>query len=305
METRTTEAKPLCRACGKRDAAFLCQTYNEHSATVWLDNFRCRACGSVFIGNRISAEELTQAYATQDEALYYAETAAASEEKFSRAVQDLVSLRQHNARILDLGGGNGRFIRMLADAGCNELYIHEITEGPNSDVVGIVKRAFYGTDYASIPSDFFDIVTMMDVMEHVPTPEATLASACRVLKRGGYLYIHTPVVTALDRAMHTVQKLPKIGSVGRAWQRARTSIFHLQNYTPRALSNLLNRAGFQVVTLECRNELSWPIDRYIRVYVIEKQGLPRWSLGLLSAMAAPIVKSRFNANKAIVLARKT
>lgn len=166
-----------------------------------------------------------------------------------------------------------------------------------------MRAAYRDTEYATIPDAAFDAVTMMDVMEHVPNPDATLAAAARVLRPGGILYLHTPVVTALDRVMHFVQKLPLLGRIGRAWQPARTSIFHLQNYTPRALRLLLARHGFEIMQLRCVNELSWPLERYVRVYLVEKCGMPKAFGPLIGFLLGPMLRSRLNANKAVLMAR--
>lgn len=289
--------------CGSRCSRFLCRTPNEHSRTRWLDNFRCLDCGSVFIGNSISNDELTQAYGSLDEAAYYRETAQASARKFDGAADDLVCLLGPLAAILDIGGGNGAFIRVLHARGFDNLSIHEIPGKALPDLNGAVRRIFRDADYHSIADGSFDAVTMMDVLEHVPDPGATLASVRRILRPGGLLYLHTPAVTVLDRAMHAALKLPLVGGVARVWQRARTSIFHLQNYTPAALCRLMERHSFDIVRLDCINELSWPLSRYVRVYLVEKHGVPRALASLLGVFLAPLVRSRLHANKAVLAAR--
>ncbi|MCF8478535.1 MAG: class I SAM-dependent methyltransferase [Pseudolabrys sp.] len=294
----------VCRVCGSRRGRYLCRTLNEHSASRWLDNLRCLDCGSVFIGNAISAAELAQAYATIDAGAYYRETAATSVAKFARAARDIAGLAAPSAALLDIGGGHGAFLRILHERGFRDLSIHEFPGDELPDLSGVVRRVYRDVDYATIADASFDAVTMMDVMEHVPDPDGTVAAAARVLRPGGLLYIHTPVVSALDRAMHGVQKLPLVGGVGRAWQRARTSIFHLQNYTPRALRGLMARHGFRIVRLDCINELSRPTASYVRVYLVDKHGLPKWLAPLLVLLLQPAIGSRLNANKGVLVARK-
>ena len=168
----------------------------------------------------------------------------------------------------------------------------------------MVREIYRDSDFASIPAESFDIVTMMDVMEHVVRPAQALASAKRMLRPGGVLYLHTPVVTALDRIIHVFLRVPLLGRLARLWQRARTSIFHLQNYTPRALTLLAEREGFEVLRVESINELSWPLDLYVRVYLVEKAGLPRKMTPLVTAIAAIFVRSRLHANKGVLVARR-
>ena len=296
-------AKVACRICGAENSRFLCRNRNEHSRTTWLDSFRCADCGSVFIGNRIHSDELAEAYASLDVAAYYRETAVASTAKFAKAVDDIAGLAAPSATILDIGGGDGAFLRALKAQGFGQLSVHEISGVELPDMSGVAETVYRDDDYASMPTAAFDIVTLMDVMEHVADPAAAFTAARRVLRTGGLLYVHTPVVTALDRAMHLAQGMPLIGGAGRAWQRARTSIFHLQIFAPRALRRLAERHGFVVTRLDTVNELSWPIERYVRVYLVEKAGLPAAFTGIVTGLLAPLLRSRLNANKAVLVAR--
>jgi SAM-dependent methyltransferase len=297
-------SSPTCRVCGSTRSRYLCTTHNEHSETARLDNFRCRDCGSVFIGNAVSDEELARAYASLDEAAYYQETAEASARKFECAARDVLSIAAPSAALLDVGGGNGAFCRALAALGFDNLSIHEIPGADLPELAGRVRAVYRDADYRSVPGGAFDVVTMMDVMEHVPHVDATMTAARRMLRPGGLLYVHTPVVTRLDCLMHLLQKLPLLARLGQAWQRGRTSIFHLQNYTPRALTGLVQRHGFTVVRLDTVNELSWPIARYVRVYLCDKLGLPRALAPLTAALVGPVLRSRLNANKAVLVARR-
>jgi 2-polyprenyl-3-methyl-5-hydroxy-6-metoxy-1,4-benzoquinol methylase len=298
-----TALSPACRVCGSRRHHYLCRTWNEHSPTHWLDNYLCRDCGSVFIGNVLSAAELAQAYAAVDEAAYYRETAQTSTPKFAAAARDISELAGNAAAVLDLGGGDGAFARAVAARGFGNLSVHEIPGAELPDLPEAVRGVYRDTDYASIPNGAFDVVTLMDVLEHVPDVGATLAAARRVLRPGGVLYVHTPAVTVLDRAMHIVQRLPLLGGVGRAWQRARTSVYHLQNFTPRALRQLMARYGFDIVRLDRINELSWPIDYYVRVYLVQLRGVPEAFVVPLTLLLTPLLRSRLNANKAVLVAR--
>jgi hypothetical protein len=127
----------------------------------------------------------------------------------------------------------------------------------------------------------------------------------RALKPGGVWYFHTPFVTPVDRLMHGVQKLPVVSRFGRAWQRSRTSIYHLQNYTPEAISRVLTPYGFETAQIHVQNELSWPIRRYLEIYVCGPLRLPRFVALLLVPFAAPVIATNLmNPNKGIVAARK-
>jgi 2-polyprenyl-3-methyl-5-hydroxy-6-metoxy-1,4-benzoquinol methylase len=80
----------------------------------------------------------------------------------------------------------------------------------------------------------FDVVTMIELIEHVPEPERCLANACRLLRPGGLLYVTTPNAGSLNRRV-----------LGAEW-----SVFappeHLTIWSAAGLRTALARNGLQV-----------------------------------------------------------
>lgn len=223
------------------------------------------------------------------------------------AVAYLKAVLPTHANLLDIGCGPGLFMGLLYDNGFTNVSGHEIPlpedRGETTDLER--KFAFYHDyDYSTLPSAHFDAVTLLDVAEHVPVPRLLFDACARVLKPGGLIYLHTPIVSRMDRIMHVVLQLPAIAGIGRAWQSGRTSVFHLENYTPTALRLLLEGSGFGDMHIMLRNELSWPIHAYVRVYLVEKNRLPEWLTPLLAPFFYPLLRSSFfNTNKAVLSAR--
>lgn len=286
-----------CRVCASSRTRFLCTTPNEHSATSILSHYRCRDCGSVFVGNPVTTDELATAYATLDSGPYYAEIEREECRKMASAIVDLAHLAKH-AAIIDIGTGNALFLRQLKAEGFSNLSGHDMQE------VKADCPIYCDHDYHTVPSASFDCATLLDVVEHVPDPTYLFNACNRILKADGVIYFHTPVVTRIDRLMHLCMRVPVLGKIARMWQRGRTSIFHLENYTPKALTMLLRNAGFSDITVTVRNELSWPVSKYVRAFLIEKYRLPRWLTPALTPFVYPLLATRLNANKAIVMARK-
>jgi 2-polyprenyl-3-methyl-5-hydroxy-6-metoxy-1,4-benzoquinol methylase len=301
----TPPLNPPCRVCGAEPTRFLCTTPNEHSKQDRLHHYRCLTCDSVYVGNTIDNEELGQAYSTLNKEVYYREIDIENRKKMEVAAGFLAKSLPLTAKVLDVGTGNGFFVHQLRAAGFTSVAAHEIPGADLSGIREIASAIYQDDDYSSLPSDHFDAVTLLDVVEHVPDPQFLMQVCARVLKPGGMIYFHTPVVTRTDRLMHFIQRLPVLGRVGSSWQRGRTSVFHLQNYTEHSLSLILERAGFDDTRVEVRNELSWPVSRYVRIYVVQKQSLPGFITPLLTPVLYPILATNFfNANKSIVSARK-
>lgn len=105
----------------------------------------------------------------------------------------LLRYRPPPARTLELGCANGAFVAMLSLAG------YEATGLDLSPAVtSFVRETFdvpvlTGTleDQGLAPQSM-DVVIMMDVLEHLPGPKATLRAVADVLTPGGLLLVQTP-----------------------------------------------------------------------------------------------------------------
>lgn len=102
-----------CRVCHSHNIVYLYHTYNEHSKTTTLMHYRCKKCGSVFIGNDIDSEELSIAYSTLDSKKYYEEIESENRKKMTDAIENLKELISKNDSIIDIGTGNGLFVELL------------------------------------------------------------------------------------------------------------------------------------------------------------------------------------------------
>lgn len=302
---KKNRSSSFCRVCGSDSIVYLCETYNEHSETTTIRHYRCNECGSVFVGNHISSGELGIAYSTLDSKKYYEEIESTNRRKMASSIGDLKNLVSTKDAVIDIGTGNGFFVGLLRNEGFEDVSAHEI---PGSDLTKIERLAshiYQDFDYSSIPSDKFDAVILLDVVEHVIDPSYLMGMCARILNSDGVIYFHTPVVTRTDRLMHYFLKIPGLRKAGTIWQRGRTSIFHLENYTPKSLMLLLERSGFSDIQIRVENELSWPLSRYVKTYLIEKQGLPEFIAPIFVPLLYPLLATNlFNANKAIVSAKK-
>lgn len=54
-----------------------------------------------------------------------------------------------------------------------------------------------GSGYDALPDESFDIAIMSHVIEHMPDPLSVIATICRKLRRGGYIYLSFPSVRSL------------------------------------------------------------------------------------------------------------
>lgn len=91
------------------------------------------------------------------------------------------------------------------------------------------------------PDGTFDLVTMLEVIEHFADPIVLLREVRRVTSVGGLLVVSTPnrssITAWTGRPMHRILGRPR----WNAWDES-----HKRLYVPRELSEDLTRSGFQV-----------------------------------------------------------
>ena len=103
----------------------------------------------------------------------------------------LLRLRGAPASVLDLGAGTGAWANRLAVAG----YQVTALERPNAGYAGSASlvEGDLNEDFAELfGAKRFDLVTCIEVIEHVENPRHLLRNARRLLARGGMLVITTP-----------------------------------------------------------------------------------------------------------------
>jgi SAM-dependent methyltransferase len=154
-----------------------------------------------------------------------------------------------DARILDAGCGSGRTLEELLDygtvaglelnpdaaevargRGCGEVQVGRLEELPWS-------------------SDSFDLITCLDVIEHVPDDRAALRELRRVSKPGGWLLATVPAYQALwsyhDVANHHYRRYQRAtlraAVTDAGWRVARMTSFNTLLFPPAAVVRLAQR----------------------------------------------------------------
>jgi 2-polyprenyl-6-hydroxyphenyl methylase/3-demethylubiquinone-9 3-methyltransferase len=101
-------------------------------------------------------------------------------------------------RVVDVGCGGGILSEAMAQRGARVLGI-DLAEGPLEAARLHALESGVGVDYrlssaealAETDASGFDVVTCMEMLEHVPDPRATLAACAQLVRPGGHVFLST------------------------------------------------------------------------------------------------------------------
>jgi 2-polyprenyl-3-methyl-5-hydroxy-6-metoxy-1,4-benzoquinol methylase len=162
---------------------------------------------------------------------------------FFRAVLGHVrcGVRSGAPRLLDIGAGQGALLEEAVRMG----FAAEGIDRCESNVHAARARGLnvqHGAAEALDREDMFDVITMMDIIEHLPDPLRVLKAAHRALTRGGELVVYTPnhraAVVVLAKLLNAVGVRYPIREIfGRN---------HVCFFDDRSLPLAVQTAGFEV-----------------------------------------------------------
>jgi SAM-dependent methyltransferase len=187
----------------------------------------------VFAGELPSPGELRRHYAEYPAS---GELPALTARRYAELLNQLEPFRQTN-NLLDVGCGDGHFLAVARERGWN-THGSEYGDAPRRRAAALgldVRPAPFTASGEEIGS--FDVVTAIEVLEHVPSPRDEVLSIASLLRPGGCLYLTTPNFNAVTRVL-----------IGPRW-RVIEYPEHLNFFTAATLDELLATAGLRRVGL--------------------------------------------------------
>ena len=227
--------KTVCCPLDKGNATFLFKKDG-------YPHFRCDACGLRFLWPLPEPEAIRAVYGEDyrpdpHDPAYLAEGRAYGQTSRGKFLGDLPKgYSTIDRMLLDVGCGFGFFLEAVReDFRCVRGV--ELSEPQRAFAIGSLGLDVLDGEAASIllADESVDLVTMLDVLEHLPDPQGGLREARRVLTPGGLLVIVTPNPESLTARL-----------LGHRWVYY-TPPEHLHLFPPRSLVGLMGREGFEVL----------------------------------------------------------
>lgn len=236
-----------CALCGGNDTRVKFSVRDQKPRWVWMDDVRhevagqetvveCRKCGLVYVNPRIEVTARLSTYSVQDEIEYFQSTRERRELAYKDLIRRLPEwLGREVGTLLDIGCGDGALLEMARQAKIESVGT-EISEDLRRAVQSrIGKDAIVCADLTRLPAHQYDVVTLINVLEHLPNPYETLEAASRLLTPGGVLLVHVPNLGGLPARLR-----------GASWHHI-DPLTHLYYFTARTLQALVARAGLKPV----------------------------------------------------------
>lgn len=252
-KSRTDTSTEQCQICRSGNSSVLYHIERQscdHNDFLSLIVMQCKSCKSIFLQRNDDLQKF-QGYYEKWWQKQWGPVYEALQEKLTEACMVkcrwLERLFDEKGKLLDIGCGEGTFLEVAQQRGWQVSGI-EVTRSAlelAGDRVG-KDKVFEGFQSAGFDDNLFDLITLWDVIEHLPYPVDTLSKACQVLRPNGIITIVTPNVKSLiHRIAHCAYRL----TFG-LWKRPLAVIYipgHLFYFSRSDLINVLHNAGFSKV----------------------------------------------------------
>ena len=260
-----------CPNCGQDDFDVLLESnmrdsdFLEAVDTVYMipggkygRHVKCRNCHLIYVNPIEKASKINRAYfqMSNGDASIIRKARLTTAESQVR----LIKRYGNGGRLLDIGCGEGFFLFNASKAGYAtkgiEISQHATGYARREFGLDVEAKPFEGLQF---PENYFDVVTLWQVLEHVPYPLRVLKEVHRILKPGGLLVAATPDIEGALAKMFR-----------RRWWNLRK--LHINQFTTGTLADMLGRTGFRNVFSTSYKEcislsmLLIPVLKYLKVY---------------------------------------
>lgn len=265
----------VCPICLSKNVVFYNKLYDDRYG--YPGNFEvliCKNCGHKFLKHDFSNDQLSKLYSE-----FYPRSSFALDDY--RPYQEINWFKAwlngeysspfrwvpENIRVLDIGCGFGETLGYYRSHGCDAYGVEA-----DENILRVAKKFNYQVevglfDPGKYPVDFFDYITMGQVIEHVTDPLGTFKGIARILKPGGVAIISTPNSNGWGRRFFA-----------RKWINWHVP-YHLQFFTIKSMRIASKKAGLKLEKVKTITHSDWLYYQQIHLLFYPQIGEPSlfWS----------------------------
>jgi SAM-dependent methyltransferase len=177
--------------------------------------------------------------------------------------------------VMEVGAGSGTFTALLTEGPVTEVVAVE----PSQEMYPLLAERFRGTaqvfcrqaffpDISAQYQKHFDSVVYINVLEHIQNDKVELQHIYSSLKESGAVCIFVPALPFL-------------------FSEYDRSIGHYRRYTKKQLKNLLEKTGFEIISLHYFDSVG--VIPWFLFIKLMKTSLVEGNVGLYDAIVVPIM----------------
>jgi 2-polyprenyl-3-methyl-5-hydroxy-6-metoxy-1,4-benzoquinol methylase len=208
----------------------------------------CDACGHLFSQIQVAAygEALTK-FDTEIGTLPHAASQARHDKRANRMFKTLRAMISvapgERLRLLDVGCSSGALLMSALQAGLDAEGVEPAPRAAEAARAAGLTVCSGTLTEAAFPTERFQAVTLMEVIEHLPQPMEVLQEVHRILAPGGVLVVGTGNADSWTVAV-----------MGDRWDYFDVGRYggHISFFSPQSLDRLAARCGFRIERLETR-----------------------------------------------------
>lgn len=248
------QARSACPICGNVLMCLWGQATDMGDSKRVHQLRKCRRCGHLFVDPVPSAEYLEGAYRRGDPSVitegYVQNRSEGGWSGGDRWVIDAASRHEARNKLLDIGSANAAVLREFRKQG----YSVEVVEpSPNAEVLeGLLDIKVWRNTFENCEFDStYDVISAIDVIEHVSSPVTFLRLARRAMSGRGIIVLRFPNSRSLRCRVER-----------SAWSMIRP-LGHIHYFTPSSFIYACHRSGLQVVSMRSHDLGEyWGMGRY-------------------------------------------
>lgn len=228
---------------------------------------KCTSCSHKFIDYHFTSTELGDLYSnyyprSNMKVENYSELKYEKNFKswFNGEARSAYTYVPKNVRVLDIGCGFGQSLGYHQNRGC-DVYGVEADENIRrvADKFGFnVKVGLFDSD--DYEHDFFDYVTMDQVIEHITKPLDVLTGINSILKPNGTCILSTPNSNGWGAKIF-----------GKKWINWHAP-YHLQHFSKKSIKIIAKKACFEIESIKTITSSEWLYYQWIHVAIFPKAG---------------------------------
>jgi 2-polyprenyl-3-methyl-5-hydroxy-6-metoxy-1,4-benzoquinol methylase len=250
----------ICQICGNKRFNFLLKQYDKNLNIQRVFSLsKCSVCGALFLNPQPSYKELEEHYSSEK---YYSLKKIQTKEEskktrlklflynvyFNQEKKNLFlrillppikfivrgTIINGQKNLLDIGCGSGQFLYEMKDKGMRVYGVEPgdfDREGNIKYNLNIKKRGLLKARY---PKEYFDLITMNHVLEHLSEPKKEIHEVHRILKKHGTFILGIPNTNSLAFSIFK-----------KNWYQLDIPR-HLWNFSNKNLKLFLEKNGFNI-----------------------------------------------------------